>query len=52
MIASRVKVDTEPLGVDALEIDPSPAHDAVLLAIRPGLASCSSDNPGLDPFVQ
>ena len=32
-----VIVDAEPLGDDALEVDPSPAHDAVLLAIRPGL---------------
>src|SRR5271170_1021023 len=29
-----VIVDAEPLGDDALEVDPSPAHDAVLLAIR------------------
>ena len=32
-----VKVDAEPLGDDALEVDPPPAHDAVLLTIRPGL---------------
>ena len=31
---ARVIVDTEPLGDDALEINPSPAHDAVLLTIR------------------
>ena len=34
---ARVKVDAEPLGDDALEVDPPPAHDAVLLTIRPGL---------------
>ena len=32
-----VEGDAEPLGDDALEVDPSPAHDAVLLAIRTGL---------------
>ena len=34
---ARMKVDAEPLGDDALEVDPSPAHDAVLFTIRPGL---------------
>ena len=32
-----VKVDAEPLGDDALEVDPPPAHDAVFLAIRASL---------------
>jgi hypothetical protein len=32
-----VKLDPEPLGDDALEVDPPPAHDAVLLAIRTSL---------------
>lgn len=32
-----VEVDAEPLGNDPLEIDPTPAHDAVLLAVRTGL---------------
>ena len=32
-----VEVDAEPLGDDALEVDPPPAHEAVLLTIRPGL---------------
>ena len=31
-----MKVDAEPLGDDALEVDPTPAHDAVLLPIRTG----------------
>ena len=34
---AHVIVDAEPLGDDPLEIDPSPAHDAVFLAIRTGL---------------
>jgi hypothetical protein len=34
---ARVKVDAEPLSDDALEVDPLPPHDAVLLTIRPGL---------------
>ena len=28
-----VELDPEPLGDDALEVDPTPAHDAVLLTI-------------------
>ena len=32
-----MKVDAEPLGDDALEVDPSPAHDPVGLTIRAGL---------------
>ena len=36
-----MKVDAEPFGDDALEVDPPPAHDAVPLAIRTGL-----DDPG------
>ena len=32
-----MKVDAEPLGDDPLEIDPSPAHDAILFTIRPDL---------------
>src|SRR6185437_8139400 len=34
---ARMKVDPEPFGDDPLEVDPTPAHDAVLLAIRAGL---------------
>ena len=30
---ARMKVDAEPLGDDAFEVDPTPAHDAVLLTI-------------------
>src|SRR5271163_3246184 len=30
---ARVEVDAEPLGDDAFEVDPTPAHDAVLLTI-------------------
>ena len=33
---ARMKVDPEPLGDDALEVDPPLAHDAVLLPIRAG----------------
>jgi hypothetical protein len=32
-----VECDAEPLGDDALEVDPPPTHDAVLLTIRTGL---------------
>src|SRR4029077_10650448 len=31
---ARMKVDTEPLGDDAFEVEPTPAHDPVLLTIR------------------
>jgi len=31
---ARMKVDAEPFGDDTLEVDPSPAHDAVDLPIR------------------
>ena len=31
---ARMKVDAEPLGDDAFEVDPSPAHDAVDLPVR------------------
>jgi hypothetical protein len=34
---ARMKVDAEPLGDDALEVVPTPAHDPVLLTIRAGL---------------
>jgi hypothetical protein len=34
---ARMKVDAKPLGDDAFEVDPTPAHDAVLLPIRAGL---------------
>jgi hypothetical protein len=34
---ARMKVDAEPLGNDALEVDPPPAHHAVDLTIRTGL---------------
>src|SRR5271165_3162666 len=33
---ARMKVDAEPLGDDAFEVDPTPAYDAVLLTIRTG----------------
>jgi hypothetical protein len=32
-----MKVDAEPFGDDALEVDPPPANDAVDLTIRTGL---------------
>src|SRR5580693_2058844 len=32
-----MKVDAEPLGDDALEVDPPPPDDAIFLTIRPGL---------------
>ena len=32
-----VEVDAKPFGDDAFEVDPPPAHDPILLAIRPGL---------------
>ena len=38
---ARMKVDAEPLGNDPLEVDPSPAHDAVFLAVRTGLDDLS-----------
>ena len=31
---ARVEVDAEPLGDDTLEVNPPPAHDAVLFTIR------------------
>ena len=31
---ARMKVDAEPLGNDAFEVEPTPAHDPVLLTIR------------------
>jgi hypothetical protein len=31
---ARMKVDAEPLGDDTLEVEPTPAHDAVDLKIR------------------
>jgi hypothetical protein len=34
---ARMKLDAEPFGNDALEVDPPPAHDAVDLTIRAGL---------------
>ena len=34
---ARMKLDAEPLGDDALEIDPPPAHDAIFLTIRASL---------------
>jgi hypothetical protein len=33
-----VKVDTEPLSDDALEVDPPPTHDAILLASSADMA--------------
>jgi hypothetical protein len=44
-----MKVDAEPLGDDALEVDAPPAHNAVDLAIG---ARCSSDRRGFGPSVQ
>ena len=35
-----VEIDAEPGGDGVLEVGPSPAHDAVLFAIRPGLDDC------------
>ena len=34
---ARMKVDAEPFGDDALEVDPPPANDAVLRTIRSDL---------------
>jgi hypothetical protein len=34
---ARMKVHSEPLGDDPLEVDPTPAHNAVDLTIRTGL---------------
>src|SRR5271154_4144450 len=31
---ARMKVDAEPLGDDTLEVEPTPAHDAIDLTIR------------------
>src|SRR3974390_588069 len=31
-----MELDAEPFGDDAFEVDPTPAHDAVLLTIRAG----------------
>jgi hypothetical protein len=61
-----MKVDAEPLGDDALEVEPTPAHDAVDLTIRARLddlpgptsticanrASCSAERRGFGPSVQ
>jgi hypothetical protein len=53
-----MKVDAEPLGDDALEVDPTPARDAVLLTIRADLddlrqlSQCSAERRGLGPSVQ
>ena len=46
---ARVKVDAEPLGDDPLEIDPTPAHNAVLLTIRPGLERSAPTGPVAPP---
>ena len=43
---ARMKVDPEPLGDDPLEVDPPPAHDAVLLTIRTRLDDlCQRSQP-------
>ena len=53
-----MKVDAEPLGDDALEVDPPPAHDAVLLMIRTRLDDLREPSQllrrrrGLGPSVQ
>ena len=44
-----VEVDAEPLGDDALEVDPPPAHDAVLLTIRAGLDDLRELEPVAPP---
>jgi hypothetical protein len=42
---ARMKVDAEPLSDDALEVDPPPAHDAVLLTIRTRLDDLREPSP-------
>ena len=42
---ARMKLDAEPLGDDALEVDPPPAHDAVLLTIRTRLDDLREPSP-------
>jgi hypothetical protein len=55
---ARMKVDAEPFGDNALEVDPTPAHHPVDLTIRAGLddlrelSSCSAERRGLGPSVQ
>jgi len=51
---ARMKVDAEPLGDDALEVDPTPAHDAVLLTIRArldDLRDAGGQPPSLTPLA-
>ena len=40
---ARMKVDAEPLGDDALEVEPTPAHDLVLLTIRTPSTICDTE---------
>ena len=55
---ARMKVDTEPLGDDAFEVEPTPAHDPVLLTIRTRLddlrelSQLLRERRGLGPSVQ
>ncbi len=44
-----MKVDAEPLGDDALEVEPTPAHDAVLLPIRTRLDDLRELGPVAPP---
>ena len=37
-----MKIDPEPLGDDTLEVEPTPAHDAVDLTIRPASTICAN----------
>jgi hypothetical protein len=52
---ARMKVDAEPLGDDAFEVEPTPAHDPVLLTIRTRLddlrelSQCSPKDEAWDP---
>jgi hypothetical protein len=44
---ARVKVDAEPLGDDTLEVEPTPAHDAVDLTIQASLDDLRKLSPSL-----
>ena len=46
---ARMKLDAEPLGNDALEVDPPPAHDFVLLTIRTRLDDLRELSPVAPP---
>ena len=55
---ARMKVDAEPLRDDALEVEPAPAHDPILLTIRTRLddlrelSQLLRERRGLGPSVQ